>query len=144
MRTVNTDLDSIVGAVMSSTKDRRWFLDLKTGHTFIIDYEFQDEEEVEKILVLMEEEMDRYLPIPHLGHEDYLREVQVFANSLSNFPSLQELLEQAVKEKASRKDINRILNRAKDQGEKFNDYLTGRVREQVQLWLEKGKIKLQP
>jgi hypothetical protein len=142
MRTINTSLNAIVGASIQGSESQRWFIDLATGRVFLVSLDFQGEEEIERILEIMKQDLDRYMPIPYLSQDDFLKEVDMYSRYLSDAPALQKLLLEAVEKNKSRDYIIRILNRSPGQGKKFGEFLRDRIRHRVQTWLDSVEIKL--
>lgn len=142
MREIKASLEAVIGAVAHGSESDRWFLDAETGRVFLISVDFQEEEEIISLIDKIKNESDRYIPLPYLKEEDFLDEVRMYARLLSDNPALGKLLLQAAESGYSRAQIKKILNREPGQGRKFGEFLLGRVRERVQLWLEHQGIKL--
>ena len=71
-RALRVDLDELYQAMENSSYENQYYLDLQTGEILLVS-EYMDDEETSKLKDEIEEEFDRYEPIPmaesHEGHD---------------------------------------------------------------------------
>jgi hypothetical protein len=139
-RTLKIDLDELYDAMENSSYEVEYYLDLKTGEILFVS-EGMDDEETGKLKNQIEEEFDRYEPIPKAeSHEGY-RDMQVFIASVDD-ERLTELLEVAINGKGAFRRFKDVLLNYPEERERWFEFKDDRIQEQALEWLESIGVSL--
>jgi len=141
MLKIDVSLGAIAGAVANGSDTDRWFVEIDTGRLFLVSADYQSDEEIERVVDMIKANVNNYISLPYLSHEEFLDEVEMYIRTLSDKPQLSKYLEQAVQDKASRDEIMQLLNRHPGQKKEFMEFYSGRVKERVVVWLDNQGIK---
>ena len=142
MREIDIDLGAVAGAVANGSEAERWFIDVANGRVFMISTLFQSDEEIERAVDMIQANIDNYIPLPYLSHEEFLDEVEMYIRTLGDSPALAKYLQQAVENKSTKDQIMQLLNRDPGKKKEFSEFYSQRVQERVAMWLDSQNIKL--
>lgn len=135
MRKINVDLGAVVGAVAHGSETDRWFIDIEKGRVFLISADFQRDEEIAEAVDMINANLENYIPLPYLTHEDFLDEVEMYLRTLGDKPFLLKHLQEAVENKFTKDQIMQILNHDPGQKQEFGEFYAERVRDRVIQWM---------
>ena len=133
-KTLHVDLGELCEAMDNSSYENQYYLDLKTGEILFIS-EYMDDEEIGKLKDQIEEEFERYEPIPKTeSHEGY-RDMQDFITTVKD-EHLVELLEVAINGKGAFRRFKDVLLNYPQERERWFKFRDDRMEERVLEWLE--------
>ena len=139
-KTLKIDLDELCSAMQDSSYEHDYYLDLKTGEILFIS-EYMDDEETEKLRGKIDEDPERYEPIPkadpHEGYED----MEEFIATVED-ERLAELLEVAIQGRGAFRRFKDVLARYPEEREKWFRFKDERVEERALEWLDDIGITL--
>lgn len=139
-KTLQVDLGELCEAMDNSSYENQYYLDLKTGEILFIS-EYMDDEEAGKLKDQIEEEFERYKPIPKSeSHEGY-RDMQDFITTVED-EHLVELLEVAINGKGAFRRFKDVLLNYPQEREKWFKFRDDRMEERALEWLESIDVSL--
>ena len=139
-KTLHIDLDELCEAMDNSSYETQYYLDLETGEILLIS-EHMDDEETGKLKDQIEEEFERYEPIPMAeSHEGY-RDMQDFIATVNN-EHLVELLEVAINGKGAFRRFKDVLLNYPEERERWFKFRDERMEERALEWLESIDVSL--
>ncbi|MBU2535854.1 MAG: UPF0158 family protein [Chloroflexi bacterium] len=133
-KALNIDIDELCSAMENSSYENEYYLDLKTGEILFLS-EYMDDEETRKLRDQIEEESDRYEPIPkaesHEGYED----MQDFIATVED-ERLAELLEVAINGRGAFRRFKDVLLRYPEERERWFQFKDERMQQRALEWLD--------
>jgi len=133
-KALNIDIDELCSAMENSSYENEYYLDLKTGEILFLS-EYMDDEETRKLKDQIEEESDRYEPIPkaesHEGYED----MQDFIATVED-ERLAELLEVAINGRGAFRRFKDVLLRYPEERERWFQFKDERMQQRALEWLD--------
>lgn len=133
-RTLKVDMDELCSAMDDSSYEHYYYLDLQTGEiVFISDY--MNEEEVGKLRDKIDENPDRYKPIPRAKSYEGYDDMADFIATIED-ERLAELLEVAINGKGALRRFKDVLARYPDERERGFRFKDDKMRERALEWLE--------
>jgi len=139
-KTLKIDLDELCSAMDNSSYENEYYLDLETGEILFLS-EYMDDEEMENLRERIDEEPDRYEPIPkaesHEGYED----MRDFIASVEN-EHLAELLEVAINGKGAFRRFKDVLLGYPEERERWFQFKDDRMQERALEWLDDINVTL--
>lgn len=139
-KTLRIDLDELCEAIDNSSYDHEYYLDLETCEILFVS-EYMDDEETEKLKDQIEEEFDRYEPIPKAeSHEGY-RDMQAFIAIVED-QHLAESLEMAINGKGSFRWFKDVLLNYPEERERWLQFRDERMEERAVEWLDSIDVSL--
>jgi hypothetical protein len=133
-------LDELCDAMDNSSYENQYYLDLQTGEILLVS-EYMDDEETSKLKDEIEEEFDRYEPIPMVeSHEGY-RDMQDFITTVED-EHLVELLEVAINGKGAFRRFKDVLLNYPQERERWFKFRDDRMEERALEWLESIDVSL--
>jgi hypothetical protein len=133
-KTLKIDLDELCSAMENSSYENEYYLDLETGDILFLS-ECMDDEETENLRERIDEESDRYEPIPKAeSHEGY-DDMRAFIATVED-EHLAELLEVAINGKGAFRRFKDVLLGYPEERERWFEFKDGRMRERVLEWLD--------
>ena len=131
---LHVDLGELCEAMDNSSYENQYYLDLKMGEILFIS-EDMDDEETGKLKDQIEEEFERYEPIPRAeSHEGY-RDIQYFIATVED-KHLVELLEVAINGKGDFRRFKDVLLNYPQERERWFQFRDERMEERALEWLE--------
>ena len=139
-KSLHINLDELCEAMDNSSYESQYYLDLKTGEILFIS-EYMDEEEADKLKDQVEENYDRYEPVPMAeSHEGY-RDMQDFIATVEN-QRLAKLLEVAINGKGAFRRFKDVLLNYPEDRERWFKFRDDRVEERALEWLDGIDVSL--
>jgi len=139
-KTLHVDLGELCEAMDNSSYENQYYLDLKTGEILFIS-EDMDDEETGKLKDQIEEEFERYEPIPKAeSHEGY-RDMQDFITTVED-EHLVELLEVAINGKGAFRRFKDVLLSYPQERERWFKFRDDKMEERALEWLESIDVSL--
>jgi hypothetical protein len=139
-KTLHVYLGELCEAMDNSSYENQHYLDLKTGEILFIS-EYMDDEETTKLKDQIEEEFERYEPIPKAeSHEGY-RDMQDFITTVED-EHLVELLEVAINGKGAFRRFKDVLLNYPQERERWFKFRDDRMEERALEWLESIDVSL--
>jgi hypothetical protein len=139
-KTLHVYLGELCEAMDNSSYENQHYLDLKTGEILFIS-EYMDDEETRKLKDQIEEEFERYEPIPKAeSHEGY-RDMQDFITTVED-EHLVELLEVAINGKGAFRRFKDVLLNYPQERERWFKFRDDRMEERALEWLESIDVSL--
>jgi len=139
-KTLKIDLDELCSAMDNSSYENEYYLDLETGEILFLS-EYMDDEEMENLRERIDEEPDRYEPIPkaesHEGYED----MRDFIASVEN-EHLAELLEVAINGKGAFRRFKDVLLGYPEERERWFQFKDDRMEGRALEWLDDIDVTL--
>jgi len=138
---LHIDLDELCNALDNSSFENNYYLDLETGEILFLS-EFMDDEESEKLKEQIEEDFDRYEPIPRAeSHEGY-RDMVAFIDTIEN-EHLVELLEVAISGKGAFRRFKDVLLNYPEERQRWFRFRDERIEERAIEWLDSIDVDLE-
>jgi len=139
-KALNINLDGLCEAMENSSYENEYFLDLETGEIlFISDY--LDDEETSERKGRIEEDSDRYKPIPKAESYEGYQDMVDFIATVDN-ERLAELLEVAINGKGAFRRFKDVLLNYPEEREKWFKFKDGRMEERAMEWLDDIEVTL--
>jgi hypothetical protein len=139
-RTIHIDLAELCEVMDNSSYENQYYLDLQTGEILFVS-EYMDDEETSKLKDQIEEESDRYEPIPMAeSHEGY-RDMQAFIGTVED-EHLVELLEVAIDGKGAFRRFKDVLLNYSEERERWFRFRDDRTEERALEWLQSIDVGL--
>ena len=139
-KTLKIDLDELCSAMENSSYENEYYLDLETGDILFLS-ECMDDEETENLRERIDEESDRYEPIPkaesHEGYED-MRDFIVTVED----EHLAELLEVAINGKGAFRRFKDVLLSYPEERERWFRFKDDRIEGRALEWLDDIDVTL--
>jgi len=139
-KTLKIDLDELCEAMENSSYENEYYLDLETGEILFLS-EYMDDEETEKLRERLDDDPDRYEPIPkaesHVGYED----MRDFIATVEN-EHLAELLEIAINGKGAFRRFKDVLLSYPEERERWFQFKDDRIQERALEWLDDNDVTL--
>lgn len=139
-KTLKVDLDELCSAMEDGSYEHNYYLDLKTGEILLIS-EYMDDEETEKLRDKIDDNPDRYEPIPraepHEGYED----MEDFITTVED-EHLAELLEVAINGKGAFRRFKDALLRYPEERERWFRFKDEQMQKRALEWLDDIGISL--
>ena len=139
-RTLKIDLDELCDAMENSSYEVEYYLDLETGKILFVS-ECMDDVETVKMKNQIEEELDRYEPIPKAESYEGYRDMQVFIATVED-DHLAELLEVAINGKGAFRRFKDVLLNYPKEKERWFEFKDDRMEERALEWLESINVSL--
>ena len=134
------NLDELCEAMENSSYENEYYLDLESGEILFLS-EYMDDEETENLRERIDEESDRYEPIPkaesHEGYED----MRDFIASVED-ERLAELLEVAINGKGAFRRFKDVLLSYPEERERWFQFKDDRMQERALEWLNDIDVTL--
>ena len=134
------NLDELCEAMENSSYENEYYLDLETGEILFLS-EYMDDEETEKLRERLDDDPDRYEPIPkaesHVGYED----MRDFIATVEN-EHLAELLEVAINGKGAFRRFKDVLLSYPEERERWFQFKDDRIQERALEWLDDNDVTL--
>jgi hypothetical protein len=139
-KTLKINLDELCEAMENSSYENEYYLDLETGEILFLS-EYMDAEEKEKLRERLDDDPDRYEPIPkaesHVGYED----MRDFIATVEN-EHLAELLEVAINGKGAFRRFKDVLLSYPEEMERWFQFKDDRIQERALEWLDDNDVTL--
>jgi len=139
-KTLKINLDELCEAMENSSYENEYYLDLETGEILFLS-EYMDDEETEKLRERLDDDPDRYEPIPkaesHVGYED----MRDFIATVEN-EHLAELLEVAINGKGAFRRFKDVLLSYPEERERWFQFKDDRIQERALEWLDDNDVTL--
>ena len=139
-RTLKIDLDELCDAMENSSYEVEYYLDLKSGEILFVS-EGMDDEETGKLKNPIEEELDRYEPIPKAESYEGYRDMQAFIATVED-GHLAELFEVAINGKGAFRRFKDVLLNYPKEREKWFEFRDSRMKERALEWLDDIDVTL--
>ena len=139
-RTLKIDLDELYDARENSSYEVEYYLDLETGEILFVS-EGMDDEETGKLKNQIEEELDRYEPIPKAESYEGYRDMQAFIATVED-DHLSELLEVAINGKGAFRRFKDVLLNYPEERERWFQFKDDRMKERALEWLDDIDVTL--
>jgi len=139
-KTLKIGLDELYDAMENSSYEAEYYLDLKTGEILFVS-EDMDDEETGKLKNQIEEELDRYEPIPKADPYDGYRDMQAFIATVED-EHLTELFEVAINVKGAFRRFKDVLLNYPKEKERWFEFKDDRMEERALEWLESINVSL--
>ena len=133
-KTLKIGLDELYGAMENSSYEVEYYLDLETGEILFVS-EGMDDEETGKLKNQIEEELDRYEPIPKAESYEGYRDMQAFIATVED-DHLAELLEVAINGKGAFRRFKDVLLNYPEERERWFQFKDDRMKERALEWLD--------
>ena len=139
-KALNINLDELCEAMENSSYENEYFLDLETGEIlFISDY--LDDEETSERKDRIEEDSDRYEPIPKAESYEGYQDMVDFIATVDN-ERLAELLEVAINGKGAFRRFKDVLLNYPEEREKWFKFKDERMEGRAMEWLDDIEVTL--
>ena len=139
-KTLKINLDELCEAMENSSYENEYYLDLKTGEILFLS-EYMGDEETEKLRERLDDDPDRYEPIPkaesHVGYED----MRDFIATVEN-EHLAELLEVAINGKGAFRRFKDVLLSYPEEREQWFQFKDDRIQQRALEWLDYNDVTL--
>jgi len=133
-RALKIDLEELCLAMENNSYDLDYYLDLETGEViFISDY--MDDANLEELKDRIDENPDRYEPIPKAGSYEGYDDMVDFIATVED-EHLAELLEVAIDGKGAFRRFKDVLARYPEERERWYRFKDERMKERAISWLE--------
>jgi hypothetical protein len=131
------DLDELCYALENNSFEQDYYLDLETGEILMIsDYmDTEDTEETEELREQLEEDPDRYEPLPKADSREGYRDMEDFIATMED-ERLAELLEVAINGKGAFRRFKDVLAGFPEEREEWFRFKDDRLMERALEWLE--------
>ena len=139
-KTLKIDLDELYDAMENSSYEVEYYLDLETGEILFVS-EGMDDEETGKLKNQIEEELDRYEPIPKAESYEGYRDMQAFIATVED-DHLAELLEVAINGKGAFRRFKDVLLNYPEERERWFQFKDDRMKERALEWLDDIDVTL--
>jgi hypothetical protein len=128
-------------AIDDNSWEHYYYLNLETGEiVFISDY--MDEEEAEGLRSEIDNNLDRYKPIPRAESYEGYEDMADFVATVED-EHLRELLEVAINGKGAFRRFKDVLVRYPDERERWFHFKDQKLRERALEWLESIGVSLE-
>ena len=131
---LRVDLEDIYFALEGSSYDHDHFLDLQTG-TLLFISDYMDSEESERLNDQIDEDPDRYEPLPKADSHEGYRDMEDFISTVHD-DRLRELLEVAINGKGAFSRFKDVLTRFPGERERWVRFKDNRLKDRDLEWLE--------
>jgi len=139
-KALNINLDELCEAMEDSSYEYEHYLDLETGEVlFISDY--MDDEETGKLKDRIEEDSDRYEPVPKAESYEGYQDMVDFIATVDN-ERLAELLEVAINGKGAFRLFKDMLLNYPEERERWFKFKDDRMEERALEWLDDIEVTL--
>jgi len=139
-KTLKMDLSELYFAMDDNSDEHSYYLDLETGEILFIS-NYMEEEEREELGDRVDEDPDRYEPIPRAeSHEGY-EDMEDFIDTVED-EHLTELLEVAIRGKGAFRRFKDVLEGYPEEMERWFSFKDDRLRERALEWLDDIGITL--
>ena len=139
-KALNINLDELCEAMEDSSYEYEHYLDLETGEVlFISDY--MDDEETGKLKDRIEEDSDRYEPVPKAESYEGYQDMVDFIATVDN-ERLAELLEVAINGKGAFRLFKDMLLNYPEERERWFKFKDERMEERAMEWLDDIEVTL--
>ena len=139
-KTLKIGLDELYDAMENNSYEVEYYLDLETGEILFVS-EDMDDEETGKLKNQIEEELDRYEPIPKAESYEGYRDMQAFIATVED-DHLAELLEVAINGKGAFRRFKDVLLNYPEERERWFQFKDNRMEERVLEWLDDIDVTL--
>ena len=139
-KTLKIVLDELYDAMENNSYEVKYYLDLETGEILFVS-EGMDDEETGKLKNQIEEELDRYEPIPKAESFERYRDMQAFIATVED-DHLSELLEVAINGKGAFRRFKDVLLNYPEERERWFQFKDNRMEERVLEWLDDIDVTL--
>jgi len=139
-KTLKIDLDELYDAMENSSYEVEYYLDLETGEILFVSEDMDDVETV-KMKNQIEEELDRYEPIPKAESYEGYRDMQAFIATVED-GHLAELLEVAINGKGAFRRFKDVLLNYPEERERWFKFKDDRMEERALEWLDDIDVTL--
>ena len=139
-KTLKIGLDELCDAMENSSFEVEYYLDLETGKILFVS-ECMDDVETVKMKNQIEEELDRYEPIPKAESYEGYRDMQAFIATVED-DHLAELLEVAINGKGAFRRFKDVLLNYPKERERWFEFRDVRMEERALEWLESIDVSL--
>ena len=134
------NMDELCEAMENSSYENEYYLDLETGEILFLS-EYMDDEETERLRDKIDEEPDRYEPIPKAESREGYKDMRDFIASVEN-EHLTELLEVAINGKGAFRRFKDVLLNYPEEGERWFKFKDERMEEKALEWLDDIDVTL--
>jgi hypothetical protein len=139
-KALKINLDELCEAMENSSYENEYYLDLATGEILFLS-EYVDDEEKDKLRERLDDDHDRYEPIPkaesRVGYED----MRDFIATVENV-HLAELLEVAINGKGAFRRFKDVLLSYPEERERWFQFKDDRIQERALEWLDDNDVTL--
>lgn len=142
MRKVKVRLDELMDAFDNCRIGFEYWLDLQTGELILVGEEIMTTDEIEKIMEQIEEEPERYLPIPEREHHESYQEMVEFAETVKD-ELLKEKLFIALDGRGAFRRFKNVPYNYPEERERWFSFKEQILRRRVQEWLEENDLELE-
>jgi hypothetical protein len=139
-KTLKIVLDELYDAMENNSYEVEYYLDLETGEILFVS-EGMDDEETGKLKNQIEEELDRYEPIPKAESYEGYRDMQAFIATVED-DHLSELLEVAINGKGAFRRFKDVLLNYPEERERWFQFKDDRMKERALEWLDDIDVTL--
>jgi hypothetical protein len=139
-KTLKIGLDELYDAMENSSYEFEYYLDLGTGEILFVSEDMDDVETV-KMKNQIEEELDRYEPIPKAESYEGYRDMQAFIATVED-DHLAELLEVAINGKGAFRRFKDVLLNYPEERERWFQFKDDRMKERALEWLDDIDVTL--
>jgi hypothetical protein len=139
-KALKVNLGELCEAMESNSYEHEYFLDLETGEIlFISDY--MGDEEAREVTDRIEEDSERYEPIPRAEPNEGYQDMVDFITNIDN-EHLAELLEVAINGKGAFRRFKDMMHNYPEESERWFKFKDERIEERALEWLSDIGISL--
>lgn len=139
-KTLRIDLDELCSAMEDSSDEHNYYLDIETGKLLLIS-DYMDDEETKKLRDKVDENFDRYEPLPKAESYEGYEDIEDFIGTISD-DNLAELLHVAVSGKGAFRRFKDVLERYPEERERWFQFKNDKLKQRALEWLENIGVSL--
>ena len=139
-KTLRIDLAELCSAMEDSSDEHNYYLDLETGKLLLIS-DYMDDDESKKLKDKIDENFDRYEPLPKAESYEGYEDMEDFIGTVSD-EHLAELLHVAVNGKGAFRRFKDVFERYPEERERWSHFKDDKLKQRALEWLENIGVNL--